>query len=420
MTPEARHRAPFELRRFTAAPVSADLAVVELEGRFAAARGRFARQPVLVVEEPGAPRAELAPVRARRDGERWRSSFAVPLGALRRRDASRSASRGVLLDLPGARRGRRRRPSRRRRARGQRAAPPRRGAGGRARRGRRRRRAGAGRARGRGRRPRARRSPPRRRERIADLEAEVVGRRIATRRGRRRERARGGRRERQRTAVGGRRGSAGRRARARPRWPRRGAAAAEERERHEAARRPTCCAPSWPRSASARRPRSPSCRRASRGRRGGRRRRRPATPAERAPAGRSRPSPTRRGDGRRPRRPWPLGPARSPPTATSTTTTRAPIPLRQAPPLRPPRSEAPPEPVHHHGPALSPWVAVVALVRLRVPRRRAAVLGLLSCSVSARPPGRRSGSRRSSTPRRTASARSPGRGCRRRPRARSR
>jgi hypothetical protein len=99
VTPEARNRAPFELRRFRAAAVSADLATVELEGQFAGSRGRFARQPVLVVEAPGAPRAELAPVTAQHDGDRWRGTYAAPLGAL---DGGTFALglRGVLYDLP--------------------------------------------------------------------------------------------------------------------------------------------------------------------------------------------------------------------------------------------------------------------------------------------------------------------------------
>jgi hypothetical protein len=97
VTAQTRHRSPFELLRFTASPVSVDLAVVELDGRFAQ-RGRFARQPVLVVED-GEQRVELAPVRAHFDGDRWRSVYAVPLGAL---DGGRFALglRGTLLDLP--------------------------------------------------------------------------------------------------------------------------------------------------------------------------------------------------------------------------------------------------------------------------------------------------------------------------------
>ena len=99
MTPEARRRAPFELRHFTAAPISADLAVVEVEGTFGGTRGRFARQPVLVVEEPGAPRAEITPVRTRHDGDRWRGTYAAALAAI---DGGTFALgvRGVLYDLP--------------------------------------------------------------------------------------------------------------------------------------------------------------------------------------------------------------------------------------------------------------------------------------------------------------------------------
>jgi hypothetical protein len=99
VTPEARSRAPFELRRFTAAAVNADLAVVELEGRFSGARGRFGRRPVLVVEAPGEPRAELPPARTRLDGDRWRGSFAVPLAALDAGTFGLGVG-GMLFDLP--------------------------------------------------------------------------------------------------------------------------------------------------------------------------------------------------------------------------------------------------------------------------------------------------------------------------------
>ncbi|QEC46609.1 hypothetical protein FSW04_02780 [Baekduia soli] len=99
MTPEVRHRAAFELLRFTAAPVSADLAVVELDGRFAAPAGRFTRRPVLVVEHDDAPRLELAPVRAAEQDGRWHSSYAVPVTALRDGRFALGV-RGTLLDLP--------------------------------------------------------------------------------------------------------------------------------------------------------------------------------------------------------------------------------------------------------------------------------------------------------------------------------
>lgn len=99
MSPEAASRAPFELRRFTAVAVTADVAVVTLEGRFGSTRGRFGRRPVLVVEAPGEPRAELAPARTRLDGERWHGSFAVPLATLDHGTFALGVG-GVLFDLP--------------------------------------------------------------------------------------------------------------------------------------------------------------------------------------------------------------------------------------------------------------------------------------------------------------------------------
>ncbi|MDX6717013.1 MAG: hypothetical protein QOH30_3571 [Baekduia sp.] len=98
MTPDTRNRAPFELLRFTASPVSADVGVLELDGRFPQS-ARFTRQPVLVIEARDVPRLELAPLRADRDGERWSAVYAVPLGAL---DGGTFALglRGKLLDLP--------------------------------------------------------------------------------------------------------------------------------------------------------------------------------------------------------------------------------------------------------------------------------------------------------------------------------
>jgi hypothetical protein len=78
--------------------VSADVGIVELEGRFPAS-SRFSRQPVLVVEDGTRPRTELAAAHAVRDGDRWTAAFAVPLAAL---DAGTFALglRGTLLDLP--------------------------------------------------------------------------------------------------------------------------------------------------------------------------------------------------------------------------------------------------------------------------------------------------------------------------------
>lgn len=95
-----RGRAPFELLRFSAAPVPGGLVVVELEGRFTTPPARFARQPVLVVEAAqDRPRLELAPVRATFGGGRWRAVYAIPAEAY---DTARFALglRGTLLDLP--------------------------------------------------------------------------------------------------------------------------------------------------------------------------------------------------------------------------------------------------------------------------------------------------------------------------------
>ena len=99
MTADSRHRSSFELLRFGGSAVSAELAVVELEGRFAGQRGRFARPPLLVVEQDDAPRVELAPVRSTAQDEGWRGTYAVPLRAL---DGGRFAlgARGTLLELP--------------------------------------------------------------------------------------------------------------------------------------------------------------------------------------------------------------------------------------------------------------------------------------------------------------------------------
>lgn len=89
----------FELERFSAAPVSGDVAVVEVDGRFAgdALNGS---PPTLLVESARGDRVELpalAPV-AGPDG-RWHASFAVPADRL---DGTSFALvlRDVLLDLP--------------------------------------------------------------------------------------------------------------------------------------------------------------------------------------------------------------------------------------------------------------------------------------------------------------------------------
>jgi hypothetical protein len=99
VTPEARTSSPFELLRFTAAPVTEALVVLELDGRFHL-KGRFARKPHLVIEPGEGRRVELAPVRTEVDGIHWHGTYAVPAEALT--DAARLALgvRGTLLELP--------------------------------------------------------------------------------------------------------------------------------------------------------------------------------------------------------------------------------------------------------------------------------------------------------------------------------
>lgn len=89
----------FELERFSAAPVSGDVAVVEVDGRFAAG-ALDGEPPRLLVESPRGDRVELpalAPV-AGPDG-RWHASFAVPADRLTG-TAFALALRDLLLDLP--------------------------------------------------------------------------------------------------------------------------------------------------------------------------------------------------------------------------------------------------------------------------------------------------------------------------------
>jgi hypothetical protein len=100
VTPQARSSAPFELLRFTAAPITGGLIVLELEGRFRQST-RFARQPVLVIE-PGAdrPRIELTPVRTAAEGRHWEGSYAAPAEALSSDARLALGVRGTLLELP--------------------------------------------------------------------------------------------------------------------------------------------------------------------------------------------------------------------------------------------------------------------------------------------------------------------------------
>jgi hypothetical protein len=99
--PEVGKRAPFELLAFTAAPVAGALVVVALEGRFTGAQGgRFARQPMLVVDSgDDRPRLELAPVRATLADGRWRSAYAIPAETFPNARFALGL-RGTLLELP--------------------------------------------------------------------------------------------------------------------------------------------------------------------------------------------------------------------------------------------------------------------------------------------------------------------------------
>jgi hypothetical protein len=97
--PEARRRAPFELLRFSVVPTGADVAVVELEGRFPRGRERFVRRPVLVIEGIDGERTEIPAVWSSLDGVRWSGIFAVPDMPLE--DVTFALGvRGTLLDLP--------------------------------------------------------------------------------------------------------------------------------------------------------------------------------------------------------------------------------------------------------------------------------------------------------------------------------
>lgn len=87
----------FEVLRFDAAPVTEDVAVVELEGRWKGPAPGRERRLRLIVEGDDAERLELTPLSAGGDADRWHASFAVP----KRDEATYAlALRGVRLDLP--------------------------------------------------------------------------------------------------------------------------------------------------------------------------------------------------------------------------------------------------------------------------------------------------------------------------------
>jgi hypothetical protein len=94
----------FEVLRFAAVPVSAEVVLLELEGRFRADTRRRLGVPRLVVEHDRFSR-EVLPAAAeealaRPDGELWRGSYAVGLDLLEDGDFSLGVGRELLLGLP--------------------------------------------------------------------------------------------------------------------------------------------------------------------------------------------------------------------------------------------------------------------------------------------------------------------------------
>ena len=94
----------FEVVRFSAAPASADVALLELEGRFSAPARRRLGAPRLLAEE-GSSRVEVRAAEggnatAEPDGAPWRASFAVPLRLLESGSFALAVGRELLVDLP--------------------------------------------------------------------------------------------------------------------------------------------------------------------------------------------------------------------------------------------------------------------------------------------------------------------------------
>jgi hypothetical protein len=94
----------FEVLRFAAAPVSAEVVLLEVEGRFRADPRRRLGVPRLVVEQADRSR-EVAPAAADEalagpDGTLWRASYAVALDLLDDGEFSLAVGRELLLGLP--------------------------------------------------------------------------------------------------------------------------------------------------------------------------------------------------------------------------------------------------------------------------------------------------------------------------------
>jgi hypothetical protein len=94
----------FEVLRFSATPASAEVALLELEGRFRAPSRRRLGAPRLVAEL-GAQRHEVRATEggdatAEPDGARWRAIFAVPVPVLESGSFALAVGRELLVDLP--------------------------------------------------------------------------------------------------------------------------------------------------------------------------------------------------------------------------------------------------------------------------------------------------------------------------------
>jgi hypothetical protein len=93
-----------EVLRFAATPVSADVVLLELEGRFTAVTRRRLGVPRLVADGDDGPReltpAAAAEARAEPDGSPWRAVYAVGFDLAERGRFSLAVGHELLLDLP--------------------------------------------------------------------------------------------------------------------------------------------------------------------------------------------------------------------------------------------------------------------------------------------------------------------------------
>jgi hypothetical protein len=94
----------FEVRRFSATPVSADVALLELEGRFHATMRRRLGAPRLLVEDADehreVPYVDGGHAIADPEGAEWWASFTIPVRMLGGGVFALAVGRELLLDLP--------------------------------------------------------------------------------------------------------------------------------------------------------------------------------------------------------------------------------------------------------------------------------------------------------------------------------